>query len=83
MTRILESHALDRWFSPTEGLVDIASAIDGRVVAQASTRGLDFAAMVRHAREVGGPALRALTFHERADILRALAKHLGEHKEAL
>lgn len=83
MTRILESHALDRWVAPTEGLVDIASAIDGRIVAQASTRGLDFGAMVRHAREVGGPALRALTFHERADILRALAKHLGEHKEAL
>lgn len=83
MTRILESHALDRWVAPTGSLVEIASAIDGLVVAQASTQGLDFAAMVRHAREVGGPALRALTFHERADILRSLAKHLGEHKEAL
>lgn len=79
----LESYALDRWVAPTEGLVDIASAIDGRVVARASTRGLDFSAMVRHARDVGGPALRAMTFHQRADILRALAKHLGEHKEAL
>lgn len=83
MTQILDSYALDRWFTPSEGLVDIASAIDGRVVARASTRGLDFGAMVRHARSVGGPALRALTFHERADILRALAKYLGEHKEAL
>ncbi|OYX88937.1 MAG: hypothetical protein B7Y84_07170, partial [Azorhizobium sp. 32-67-21] len=61
----LESYALDRWVAPTEGLVDIASAIDGRVVARASTRGLDFSAMVRHARDVGGPALRAMTFHQR------------------
>ncbi|MEW6124563.1 MAG: phenylacetic acid degradation bifunctional protein PaaZ [Pseudomonadota bacterium] len=83
MTKILESYALDRWFAPTEGFVDIPSAIDGQVVARASTKGLDFAAMVRHAREVGGPTLRALTFHQRADILRALAKYLGEHKEAL
>ncbi|MEP9380279.1 phenylacetic acid degradation bifunctional protein PaaZ [Aquabacter sp. CN5-332] len=83
MTRTLESYALDGWFAPTSGLVDIPSAIDGRVVARASTKGLDFGAMVRHAREMGGPALRALTFHERADMLRALAKHLGEHKEQL
>ena len=83
MTQILDSYALDRWFTPSEGLVDIPSAIDGRVVARASTRGLDFGAMVRHARDVGGPALRALTFHQRADILRALAKYLGEHKDAL
>ena len=29
-----------------------------------------------HARDVGGPAIRALTFHERAGLLKALAKHL-------
>ncbi|MFG1307486.1 hypothetical protein V5F34_25550, partial [Xanthobacter autotrophicus] len=60
MTQILNSYALDRWFVPQEGLIDIPSAIDGRVVARTSTKGLDLAAMVRHAREVGGPALRGL-----------------------
>ncbi|CAH1666186.1 phenylacetic acid degradation bifunctional protein PaaZ [Chelatococcus asaccharovorans] len=83
MTKILDSYALDRWFTPQAGLVDIQSAIDGRVVARASTRGLDFASMVRHARDVGGPALRRLTFHERADMLKALAAHLSAHKDAL
>ena len=38
-------------------------------------------AALSYAREVGGPALRALTFHERANQLKALAKVLGEHKE--
>ena len=71
--KILESYACDRWVAPDSGLVAIPGAIDGRVIAQASSAGLDFGAMVRHAREVGGPALRAMTFHERADRLKALA----------
>ncbi|MGK9166331.1 phenylacetic acid degradation bifunctional protein PaaZ [Inquilinus limosus] len=83
MTPILQNYAENRWIAPTEGLADIASAIDGRVVARLSSRGLDFAAMVGHAREVGGPALRRLTFHQRADMLKALALYLSERKEPL
>jgi hypothetical protein len=33
--------------------------------------------MVDHARTAGGPAVRALTFHERAGLLKKLAKHLS------
>ena len=47
----------------------------------ASSAGIDFAAVLDHARGVGGPALRALTFHERAAALKALAKRLSELKE--
>ncbi|MGF3026232.1 phenylacetic acid degradation bifunctional protein PaaZ [Methylobacterium aquaticum] len=83
MTRPLSSYVLDRWFVPEEGLADIPSAIDGRIVARASTLGIDMAAVVHHGRTVGGPALRAMTFHERADRLRALAAHLSAHKDAL
>jgi oxepin-CoA hydrolase/3-oxo-5,6-dehydrosuberyl-CoA semialdehyde dehydrogenase len=39
--------------------------------------------MLAHAREVGGPNLRRLTFHERAGLLKAIAKLLGEHKDEL
>src|SRR6202041_1516082 len=39
------------------------------------------AAVLAHAREVGGPALRELTFHQRAALLRTLAKRLAEIKE--
>jgi oxepin-CoA hydrolase/3-oxo-5,6-dehydrosuberyl-CoA semialdehyde dehydrogenase len=51
------------------------------VIAAASSSGIDFGAVLKHARAVGSPALRALTFHERAGLLRALAKKLSEHKE--
>src|SRR3954468_13541513 len=83
MTTTLQSLALDRWVAPARGLVDIPSAVDGRIVARGSSAGLDFAAMVGHAREVGGPALRKLSFHARADRLRALAGYLTERKEPL
>ena len=43
--------------------------------------GPDPAAMLAYARRVGGPALRALTFTQRAAILKALAKHLTGHVE--
>src|SRR5712671_4870126 len=79
MAITLQSFALDRWIEPATDLVDIPSAVDGHIVARASSAGLDFAAMVRHAHEVGGPALRKLSFHQRADRLRALAAYINEH----
>jgi oxepin-CoA hydrolase/3-oxo-5,6-dehydrosuberyl-CoA semialdehyde dehydrogenase len=83
MAIALESYAQDRWVTPAGRGVEIPSAIDGHVVATCSSDGLDFGAMVRHARNVGGPALRAMSFHERADKLRALAGYLNERKDVL
>jgi oxepin-CoA hydrolase/3-oxo-5,6-dehydrosuberyl-CoA semialdehyde dehydrogenase len=83
MATILQSLALDRRVEPQGSLADIASAVDGRIVARLSSAGLDFGAMVRHARKVGGPGLRKLSFHQRADRLRALAAYLTERKEPL
>jgi oxepin-CoA hydrolase / 3-oxo-5,6-dehydrosuberyl-CoA semialdehyde dehydrogenase len=83
MTIILQSLAMDRWVEASSGFVDIPSAVDGRIVAWASSAGLDFAVMVRYAREVGGAELRQLTFHRRADRLRALSAYLTERKEQL
>ena len=83
MAIALESYAEGKWAPPSGSLAEIPSAIDGRVVATASTAGLDFGAMARYARAVGGPALRRLTFQERADLLKRLAAHLTERKQAL
>jgi oxepin-CoA hydrolase/3-oxo-5,6-dehydrosuberyl-CoA semialdehyde dehydrogenase len=83
MALTLQSYAENHWIAPTRNTVEIASAVDGRVVATASSEGVDFGAMVRFARKVGGPALRALNFHQRAEMLKKLATHLMERKEAL
>jgi oxepin-CoA hydrolase / 3-oxo-5,6-dehydrosuberyl-CoA semialdehyde dehydrogenase len=82
-TAQLLNYALDRW-TPGEGnLAEISSAIDGTPVATTGSGGLDFAGMLKHAREIGGPALRKLTFHERARMLKALGQAIMARKEEL
>jgi oxepin-CoA hydrolase/3-oxo-5,6-dehydrosuberyl-CoA semialdehyde dehydrogenase len=82
-TAQLLNYAFDRW-TPGEGqLAEIASAIDGAPVATTGSGGLDFASMLRHARETGGPALRKMTFHERARMLKALGQAIMARKEEL
>jgi len=79
----LMSYAEGAFHSPSGSAADIASAVTGDVIARASSAGLDFRAMADHARGVGGPALRHLTFHDRALMLKALAQYLNERKEPL
>lgn len=83
MSKILKSYVQDQWFTPQAGLTEIPSAIDGHSVARGSTKGLNFAEIIRHARDVGGPSLRALTFQDRAALLKAIANHLSKYKEEL
>ncbi|RJF89354.1 phenylacetic acid degradation bifunctional protein PaaZ [Oleomonas cavernae] len=79
----LASYAAEHWIEPPGDAAEIRSAIDGSTVALASSRDVDFAAVSKHARKVGGPTLRKLTFHQRADLLKRLAQYLTEHKASL
>lgn len=79
----VQSFAAGHWTSPGTGARAIASAITGDQIAQAGNDALDVQAMLSYARDVGGPALRKLTFHDRARMLKAVALHLMEHKQAL
>ena len=79
----LLNYARDSWIAGEGGLAEINSAIDGSPVALTGSGGLDFGAMLRHAREVGGPALRKLTFHERARIIKGLGLAIMTRKEEL
>ena len=78
----LQNYALGEWVAGSGAQATLLHAVSGEPVAETSSGGLDFQAMVRYARAVGGPALRRLTFHERAAMLKAVAKHLMERKEA-
>jgi oxepin-CoA hydrolase / 3-oxo-5,6-dehydrosuberyl-CoA semialdehyde dehydrogenase len=77
----LPSYVCGAWQSGRDAGVAMRDATTGEVIGLASTAGIDFAAVLGHAREVGGPALRGMTFHERAGVLKALAKRLTELKE--
>ena len=81
--RTLESHICGRWHSPPGEGFATHHAVTGLPVAGVSSDGIDFSAVVGHARHVGGPALRALTFHERAALLKALGQYLLTEKDHL
>ncbi len=80
---VLQSFIQGRWVGGTGAATALRDASTGEVIASASSTGLDFGGALHYARGVGGPNLRRLTFHERAAILKALARHLAERKEAL
>ncbi|WP_271949067.1 phenylacetic acid degradation bifunctional protein PaaZ [Ruegeria faecimaris] len=79
----ISSFAAGEWIAPGAGARNIASAVTGEVIATAGNNALDVQGMLDHARNVGGPALRKMTFHQRAKMLKALSVHLGKHKQAM
>lgn len=80
---VVQSFAEGHWVSSAGVLEPIRSALTGEVVAETGSDGLDFGAMAAHARRVGGPNLRRMTFHERALMLKALAQAIMARKEEL
>jgi oxepin-CoA hydrolase/3-oxo-5,6-dehydrosuberyl-CoA semialdehyde dehydrogenase len=76
----LESFVNGRWQQGRGSATLLRDASTGAVVAEAASEGVDFAAALEHAREIGGAALRAMTFRERATMLRALGKRLLDFK---
>ena len=77
----LGNYALGEWVQGTGRTADLIHAVTGEKIGEASSGGLDFAAMADYARTVGGPAMRRLTFHQRAAMLKAMAQHLMAHKD--
>lgn len=79
----LENYALDSW-RPGEGqTADISSAVTAEKISVTGSGGLDFKAMLEHARNVGGPALRAMSFHQRATMIKQLGLAIMERKDEL
>ena len=83
MSALLESYVAGGWFAADDEGQPLLDAATGEEVARVSATGVDLGAMTDHARVVGGPAIRALTFHERAGLLKAVAKRLTEVKDEL
>ena len=79
---VLRSYVSGRWVAPEDGR-PIPDAVTGEEVARVSSDGLDLAAALDHGRRVGGPALRALSFHERAELAKSVGLMLREHRDEL
>jgi oxepin-CoA hydrolase/3-oxo-5,6-dehydrosuberyl-CoA semialdehyde dehydrogenase len=83
MSEILPSYLAGSWRSGSGEGSPVHDAVTGELVTRVSTDGLDLAEAVRHAREVGGPALRERGFTERAELVKAVAGALAERKQEL
>lgn len=77
----LKNYAAGKWVEGTGKGTELFNAVTGEKIAEATSEGLDFNAMLQYGRTVGGPKLRAMTFHERARMLKALAFYLNDRKE--
>ena len=80
---LLRSFLGGAWVPPTGEGQPVFDAVTGEEVARVSSDGLDLEAALAYGRREGGPALRALTFHQRAALLKAVGGHLREHREEL
>ena len=79
--RILESYVAGRWTRGAKSGQTLLDASTGAPVAVIDASGIDMAAALEHGRRKGGSALRKMSFHERAAMLKALGQYLMERKE--
>jgi 3,4-dehydroadipyl-CoA semialdehyde dehydrogenase len=66
-----------------DSLQELVNPATEEPLARAGMGGLDLAAALEHARRVGGPALRAMTFAQRGAMLKAVSDALVAHRDEL
>lgn len=76
----LMNFCMGSWHEGQGDGVDLKDAIYGKTIAKATSEGINFEEMLHYARTTGIKNLQALTFHERARALKALALYLLEKK---
>ncbi len=79
--RRLESYVSGRWTLGKKDGQPLLDAATGETVALIDSSGVDFAGALAYGRDVAGPKLRAMSFHDRAGMLKALGLKLMEMKE--
>lgn len=82
MTR-LQSYLLDAWHPGSEPLRPLVDPSTEQTLAWTAAGGLSLGPALDHARTVGGPALRAMSFAERGALLKEMSRALHGAREEL
>lgn len=82
MTEILANFAAGRWQTGTGPGAVLTDPVLGTELVRVDSTGLDLAEAFAFARDQAGPALRAMTYRERAALLGAVVKVLQTHRDA-
>jgi oxepin-CoA hydrolase/3-oxo-5,6-dehydrosuberyl-CoA semialdehyde dehydrogenase len=83
MMTVLRSYVSGAWTEPADDGRPVLDAVTGEEVTRVSSAGIDLAAALDYGRSSGGPALRELTFHQRAALLKSFGQRLREHRQEL
>ncbi len=78
----LASYVSGKWVEGSDQGAALMDPVSGAELARASTTGIDVGAAMTYAREKGGAALRALSFAERAGLLKAIADALTAKRDS-
>jgi 3,4-dehydroadipyl-CoA semialdehyde dehydrogenase len=81
--KTLRSYVMGRWHEADSGFAWLVDPSTEERIARASSTGIDFAAVIEHARSRGGEALRAMTFAGRGALLKEMSRVLREHRDEL
>lgn len=79
----LSSRVYGQWVAGTGKAAILVNPATEEALAETSSEGVDFGRALSHARTVGLPATSALTFGERAAMIKAVAKLFHGHREQL
>lgn len=79
----LGSYVEGKWVKGTGKGVELVNPATEEVLATTSTEGLDFGAALAFARDKGGPALRAMTFAQRGEMLRSMSRAMHAKRDEL
>src|SRR5690242_10351036 len=77
----LENYVSGKWVTGDGDGQVLKNAVTGSEIAVATSKGLDFKSVLQYGRSVGNANLRKMTFHQRGNMLKALAMHLRNHLE--
>ena len=81
--KILRSYIDGHWHEASDGFATLVNPSTEEPVARVSSAGVDFGAALAWAREHGGPALRAMSFAQRGELLKAMSGVLREGRNEL
>src|SRR5918992_3617382 len=81
--KTLKSSVRGTWHEAKSDFSILVDPSTEEEIARASSEGIDFGAVLDYARERGGPALRAMTFAQRAQLLKEMSRVLREHRDEL
>jgi 3,4-dehydroadipyl-CoA semialdehyde dehydrogenase len=79
----LRSYIAGEWVAGTGKPATLVNPSTEEPLAETGTEGVDFGAALRFARERGGPALFALTFRERGELLRGMSRAIHDKRDEL